>query len=70
LGDDIEDLKGSIVQLGLLNNRIYLMRLNTEDTRDLIAALDDMARKNGYAKIFAKIPSPTWKDFQKAASYL
>lgn len=46
------------------------MRLNTEDTRDLIAALDDMARKNGYAKIFAKIPSPTWKDFQKAASYL
>ena len=45
------------------------MRLNTDDTYGLIATLDDMALKNGYGKIFAKIPAPAWNVF-KSADYI
>jgi len=69
LVDIIEDLKGSVIQHGPHNNRIYLMRLNTNNTYGLIAALDDMALKNGYGKIFAKIPAPSWNAF-KSADYI
>lgn len=45
------------------------MRLKTDDAHSLIVALDDMATKNGYGKIFAKIPAPAWNDF-KSADYI
>jgi len=67
--DIIEKINGCVIQHGLHNNRIYLMRLNTDDTHGLIATLDDMALKNGYGKIFAKIPEPAWKAF-KSADYV
>ena len=67
--DIIEYINGSVIQHGPHNNRIYLMRLNTEDTHGLIATLDDMALKNGYGKIFAKIPAPSWNAF-KSADYI
>ena len=64
--DRIENIRGSIIQHGPHNNRIYLMRLNTVDIHGLIATLDDMALKNGYGKIFAKISSPAWNAFKSA----
>ena len=67
--DRIENIKGSIIQHGCHNNRIYLMRLNTDDVYGLIATLDDMAIKNGYGKIFAKISAPAWNAF-KSAGYI
>ena len=67
--DRIENIRGSIIQHGPHNNRIYLMQLNTGDTQGLIATLDDMALKNGYGKIFAKISAPTWNAF-KSADYI
>ena len=67
--DIIENIKGSIIQHGPHNNRIYLMRLNTDDTHGLIGTLDDMALKNGYGKIFAKISAPAWRNF-KSADYI
>jgi putative beta-lysine N-acetyltransferase len=67
--DIIENIKGSVVQHGPHNNRIYLMRLKTDDTHGLIAALDDLAIENGYGKIFAKIPAPEWNTF-KSADYI
>ncbi len=67
--DIIENIKGSVIQHGPHNNRIYLMRLNTDDTHGLIATLDDMALKNGYGKIFAKISAPAWNAF-KSADYI
>jgi hypothetical protein len=45
LMDIIENIKGSVIQHGSHNNRIYLMRLKTDDAHSLIAALDDMATK-------------------------
>ena len=67
--DIIENIKGSVIQHGPHNNRIYLMRLNSDDTHGLIETLDDMAVKNGYGKIFAKIPAPAWNAF-KSAEYI
>jgi hypothetical protein len=46
-----------------------LIRLNTNDTYGLIAALDDMALKKGYGKIFAIIPATEWNAF-KSADYI
>jgi len=67
--DLIENINGSVIQHGPHNNRIYLVRLNTEDTYGLIAMLDDMALNSGYGKIFAKIPAPSWNAF-KSAGYI
>ncbi len=67
--DIIENINGCVIQHGLHNNRIYLMRLNTDDTHGLIATLDDMALNNGYGKIFAKISEPAWNAF-KSADYV
>jgi beta-lysine N6-acetyltransferase len=64
--DIVESINGSVVQHGPHNNRIYLMRLDPDDTRALIAVLDRMALKNGYGKIIAKIPAPEWNAFKRA----
>jgi putative beta-lysine N-acetyltransferase len=46
------------------------MRLNTaDDPVTLIATLDEMAIRNGYGKIFAKISAPAWNAF-KSADYI
>lgn len=67
--DIIENIHGSVVQHGPHNNRVYLMRLNTDDTHTLIATLDDLALKNSCGKILAKIPAPVWNDF-KSTGYI
>ena len=67
--DNIENIQGSVIQHGPHNNRIYLMRLNTSNTFGLIPILDELALKNDYGKIFAKIPEPEWKVF-KSADYV
>jgi putative beta-lysine N-acetyltransferase len=54
--DVIQQIGKSIVQHGHFNNRIYVMRLSREDIPDIIRPLDDLARKEGYSKIFAKVP--------------
>ena len=67
--DIIETIRDSVIQHGPHNNRIYLMRLNTENAQSLIRKLDRLAVKNGYGKIFAKIPASEWDAF-KSAGYL
>jgi putative beta-lysine N-acetyltransferase len=64
--DTIEHIQGSLIQHGHHNDRIYLMRLNTDPPETLIPVLDEMARENTYGKICAKIPAPFWRSFQKA----
>ncbi len=67
--DIIQNIEGSVVQHGPHNNRIYLIKLNPSGTHSLITTLDDMALKNGYGKIFAKIPETSWRAF-KSAGYI
>jgi len=67
--DTLETIKGSVIQHGTHNDRIYLMRFNTDDTQGLVTILDDMALAKGYGKIFAKIPALAWNAF-KSAGYV
>ncbi|MBW2569041.1 MAG: putative beta-lysine N-acetyltransferase [Deltaproteobacteria bacterium] len=55
--DIVETFKGSLIQHGLLNRRIYLMKLGDADPDQLIPALKELAEKRKYTKIFAKVPS-------------
>ena len=64
--DTIETIKGSVVQHGRHNDRIYLMHFGTVDTPGLIARLEDLAMERGYGKILAKIPAPAWQPFKSA----
>jgi beta-lysine N6-acetyltransferase len=52
-----EDWRGSIIQHGKENDRIYLMSLDASDAGDIIPYLDALALEKGYTKIFAKVPA-------------
>lgn len=46
----------SLIQHGRHNDRIYLMKLDEGETKQIISALSKLARQKGYSKIFCKIP--------------
>jgi putative beta-lysine N-acetyltransferase len=54
--DVIEKIGKSVIQHGKYNDRIYLMKLDPVDADDISKELDQLAIKNQYSKIFAKIP--------------
>jgi putative beta-lysine N-acetyltransferase len=54
--DIIQKLKHSTIQHGLLNRRVYLIKLQPQDLPGIIPQLDAIARKNGYEKVLAKVP--------------
>jgi putative beta-lysine N-acetyltransferase len=49
--------RGTVIQHGNQNNRVYLMKLNRDDFPDIIAHVNNLARKHTYTKIFCKVPS-------------
>ena len=55
--DTIATIGNSIIQHGKFNDRIYLMKLSKLDFPDIIEELDRMALREGYSKIFAKVPA-------------
>jgi putative beta-lysine N-acetyltransferase len=57
LEDRIENIgKGSIIQHGKLNNRIYLIQLWKEDCPGILEDLRRIAEEHAYTKIFCKVP--------------
>ncbi|RZB32096.1 MAG: beta-lysine N6-acetyltransferase [Desulfobacteraceae bacterium Eth-SRB1] len=54
--DKIESYKGSIIQHGHYNDRIYLMKTTSFPSAGLPYELIELAKTNGYSKIFAKVP--------------
>ncbi|MEA1887399.1 MAG: hypothetical protein U9N72_09330 [Bacteroidota bacterium] len=48
--------KGSVLQHGKYNDRIFLMKIVDKDIPGIIEVLNELARKNNYGKIFARIP--------------
>ena len=48
--------KGSIIQHGKLNNRVYVMKLDKADFPYIIDHINNLAKKFLYTKIFCKIP--------------
>lgn len=53
----------SVIQHGHFNNRVYVMKLATEDIPDILRYADDLARKEGYTKIFVKVPESSVEVF-------
>jgi beta-lysine N6-acetyltransferase len=54
--DAIVLLGNSLIQHGHSNNRIYGMKIAREDVPGTLRALDELAAKEGYTKIFVKVP--------------
>ncbi len=54
--DHIEKIAGSLIQHGPFNDRVYLMKLATDDFENLPSVIEDIAQENNYSKIFSKIP--------------
>jgi len=46
----------SIVQHGHFNNRVYVMKLAPADIPEIIRFADDLCVREGYSKIFVKVP--------------
>lgn len=64
--DKIEYLKNGMIQHGSYNNRIYLLKLTSQPSEQYPHELIDLAEKNNYTKIFAKIPLSDAKSFVHA----
>jgi beta-lysine N6-acetyltransferase len=53
----------SVIQHGHFNNRVYVMKLAPADIPDIIRYADALAHKEGYTKIFVKIPESSVEIF-------
>jgi len=56
----------SIVQHGHFNNRVYILKLAPGDIPDIIRYADDLTHKEGYTKIFVKVPESSVEIFANA----
>lgn len=66
--DIVTRLGSSVIQHGPCNDRVYLMKLVSEETDTIIPAIEALAEKHHYTKLFAKVPSSA-KDRFCAAGY-
>ncbi|MFO8002315.1 MAG: putative beta-lysine N-acetyltransferase [Marinilabilia sp.] len=64
--DRSEILGKSTIQHGSESNRIYLMHLWPSDFPEIIEKMEDLAQRNGYTKIFAKVSSRFAPGFRMA----
>ena len=56
----------SLIQHGHLNNRVYVMKLAPADIPDIIRFADNLTDKEGYTKIFVKVPESSVEIFSSA----
>lgn len=64
--DRIKTIGRSRIQHGPLSDRVYLMHLASEEADAVIAAMSELARTEGYTKLFAKIPGSNAAAFEDA----
>ncbi|MFW6032474.1 MAG: putative beta-lysine N-acetyltransferase [Phycisphaeraceae bacterium] len=64
--DTVTQFGESLIQHGELNDRIYLMKLAPQDAAEMPEKLREMAKAEGYSKVFAKVPGPCRGGFEKA----
>ena len=63
MADIIEYFDNSLIQHGNENNRVYLMKLGNDNANRVIDYIENLSAKNGYTKIFTKIPVSNKKEF-------
>lgn len=70
MNDTIEYLGKSLIQHGKFNNRIYLMKLASQDYPQIIKQFETIVKEQQYTKIFVKIPQHFVKEFVNAGYIL
>lgn len=68
--DTIEKIEHSTIQHGKVNDRIYLMKLAEQDRQVLPQRLLELAKTQGYSKVFAKLPDMARQPFAQAGFVL
>lgn len=63
--DEVTRIRGSLVQHGRFNDRIYLMELEPSGMPGILNELNELAEREKYGKIFAKVPARFWSEFNK-----
>jgi len=61
--DSITTFARSLIQFGGLNQRVYLMKLDSRDVPGIANDLERLARAHDLTKVCAKVPSPLRSDF-------
>ena len=61
--DTILHRGNSVIQHGHFNNRVYVMKLAPAEIPDIIRYVDALAHKEGYTKIFVKVPESSVEIF-------
>lgn len=56
----------SLIQHGHNNNRVYIMRIAPGDSPEIIRLADELVKKEGYSKIFAKVRESKKEMFTRA----
>jgi len=64
--DTIEKISDCTVQHGAHNDRVYLIKLAEGCASEMISHVEQLAQKNNYSKIFAKVPEWALAEFQKS----
>jgi beta-lysine N6-acetyltransferase len=66
LNDMVLHRGNSTIQHGHFNNRVYVMKLAPGDIHDIIRYAEDLTHKEGYTKIFVKVPESSVEIFSSA----
>jgi hypothetical protein len=64
--DRVDKIGRSSVQHGPFNNRAYLMKLDPADVPGIVPKLRALCEKQGYSKVFAKVPASERAAFEEA----
>ncbi|KMQ53008.1 Beta-lysine acetyltransferase [Chitinispirillum alkaliphilum] len=63
--DTIKQIGKSVIQHGILNDRVYIMKIDSSDSTPVISEALTLAEKNQYSKVFAKVPAQFCETFKK-----
>jgi len=66
MADTVCRLNGSLIQHGPCNDRVYVIKLGSQDVATTIRSLTSLARENRYSKLVVKAPSRVRKQFLDA----
>ncbi len=55
--DAVITLGKSVIQHGPANDRVYLLKLDTNDLPEIVDDVYELGREHGYSKLFAKVPA-------------
>lgn len=66
MADTVTPLGRSLIQHGPHNDRIYLMKLDPADLPGILDRLAELAERERYSKIFAKVPASAGEPFAAA----